>query len=62
VCELVKLYEEELARYRADAPAAAAMATKPLGPLPPGADPAELAAWAVVANVLLNLDAVLTKG
>jgi hypothetical protein len=25
-------------------------------------DPAELAAWTAVANVLLNLDAVLTKG
>ena len=39
-----------------------AMATDPLGPLPPGMDPAELAAWTAVANVLLNLDGVLTKG
>ena len=30
-------------------------------PLPPNADPAELAAWTVVANVLLNLDGVLMK-
>ena len=32
------------------------------GLLPPGMEPAELAAWTTVANVLLNLDAVLTKG
>ena len=30
--------------------------------LPPGIDEPELAAWTVVANVLLNLDGVLTKG
>ena len=29
---------------------------------PADADAAELAAWTVVANVLLNLDGVLTKG
>jgi hypothetical protein len=34
------------------------MATDPLGPLPTSldADVADLAAWTVVANVLLNLD------
>ena len=36
--------------------------TEPLGPLPPGMDAGELAAWTVVANVLLNMDGVLTKG
>lgn len=56
------LYESELARYRADGPAALALATEPLGPLPAGMDAAELAAWTTVANVLLNLDGVLTKG
>ena len=40
---------------------AKALAEKPLGPIPPGADPAEYAAWTVVANVLLNLDETLTK-
>jgi hypothetical protein len=29
--------------------------------LPPGADVADLAAWTVVANVLLNLDEFLMK-
>ena len=58
---LAALYESELANYRADAAAAAKLATEPLGPLPADAGAAELAAWTVVANVLLNLDAVLTK-
>ncbi len=62
VQELVRLYEEELTRYRADAKAAEVLATQPLGPLPPGLGAAEAAAWTVVANVLLNLDGVLTKG
>ena len=44
------------------AQAAVALATEPLGPLPAGMDPADLAAWTTVANVLLNLDGVLTKG
>ena len=59
---LAALYESELANYRTDAAAATKLATEPLGPLPANADAAELAAWTVVANVLLNLDAVLTKG
>ncbi len=58
---LAALYESELATYRADAAGAAKLATEPLGPLPANADAAEMAAWTVVANVLLNLDAVLTK-
>jgi hypothetical protein len=38
------------------------MATEPRGPAPAGVDLAELAAWTVVANVVLNLDEFLTKG
>jgi hypothetical protein len=30
--------------------------------LPAGADAAEVAAWTVVANVLLNLDETITRG
>jgi hypothetical protein len=37
-------------------------ATDPLGPLPAGMEPAELAAWTALANVLVNLDGVFTKG
>lgn len=59
---LLGLYEKELAYYRAHAEDAKKLATDPLGPLPNGLDAAEQAAWTVVANVLLNLDGVLTKG
>jgi hypothetical protein len=59
---ILDLYQTELEHYRKDAKAAMALATEPLGPLPDGMHPAELAAWTVVANVLLNLDGVLMKG
>jgi hypothetical protein len=57
----VFLYEAELADYQADAASALLLATDPLGPLPEGMPAAELAAWTVVANILLNLDGVLMK-
>jgi hypothetical protein len=59
---LVKLHDEVAADYRADAAAAKQMATDPLGapPADVGIDTpeklADLAAWTVVANVILNLD------
>ncbi len=59
---LVALYAAELDRYRQDRAAAVALATDPIGPLPTGMDAAELAAWTAVANVLMNLDSVLSKG
>jgi hypothetical protein len=62
VAVLVDLYKAERSRYAADPEAAKALATEPIGPLPPGSDPAEMAAWTAVANVLLNLDGVLTRG
>ncbi len=62
VAVLVKLFQGELARDRADPAAARALCEQPLGPLPKEMDPAELAAWTTVANVVLNLDAVLVKG
>jgi hypothetical protein len=55
------LFEQTLAGFRNDPAAATKLATEPLGPLPTEVDPAEAAAWTVLANVLLNLDAVLTK-
>ncbi|MES2570665.1 MAG: DUF1553 domain-containing protein, partial [Verrucomicrobiota bacterium] len=61
VAALAELFGNALATYRADAEAAKKLATVPLGALPAGLDPAEAAAWTVVANVLLNLDGVLTK-
>jgi hypothetical protein len=62
VKRVLALFEEERAHYKKDAKAATALATEPRGPLPTGTDPAEAAAWTVVANVLLNLDGVMTKG
>jgi hypothetical protein len=59
---LTALFETEREHYRKDAKAALELATDPLGPLPSGMDAGDLAAWTVVANVLLNLDGVLTKG
>jgi hypothetical protein len=62
VRELVALFNAELEQYRKDPKAATQLATEPLGPLPAGWDAAELAAWTVVGNVLLNLDGVMAKG
>ncbi len=54
---IVALYEGELDHYRQNPQAAAKMAGEVAG----GAEAAELAAWTVVGNVLLNLDETLTK-
>jgi len=59
---LVELYEKELGHYRSDSDSANKLATEPIGQLPGELDAAEAAAWTSVANVLLNLDGVLTKG
>jgi hypothetical protein len=55
---LVNLQQDALDVYRAAPDDAGKMATDPLGPVPPDLDTtvADLAAWTVVANVILNLD------
>jgi hypothetical protein len=58
---LVALYEAEYGRYRTDSQAATALAGEVSGANPTATRVAELAAWTTVANVLLNLDGVLTK-
>jgi hypothetical protein len=58
---LLALYEQAHAGYVADPPSAIQMATEPLGAPPEKADVAELAAWTVVCNVLLNLDEMFMK-
>ena len=60
--ELKRLYESEVTHYRTAEKDAAKLATEPIGALPPGLSAEEAAAWTVVANVLLNLDGVLTRG
>jgi len=59
---LLALYQENLEKYKKDPAAAKAMASAGLPALPKEMDLAELAAWTVVANVLLNLDETITKG
>jgi hypothetical protein len=62
VKQIVELFESERANYVKDGKRALSLATDPLGSLPAGMDAVDSAAWTVVANVLLNLDSVLTKG
>ncbi len=58
---LTKLFEQSRARFSKNLADAKKLATEPLGPLPPGADPVQLAAWTAVGNVLLNLDESLMR-
>ena len=58
---LISLYDATRVRYSADTKLALEMATNPIGPLPEGANAADLATLTVVANVLLNLDETLMK-
>ena len=58
---LVALHDTVLATYRQDEKKAVEMATNPIGPVPKGADVADLAAWTAVANTLLNLDETVMK-
>jgi Protein of unknown function (DUF1549)/Protein of unknown function (DUF1553)/Planctomycete cytochrome C len=59
---LTGLYEANRDKYRKDSAAAKAMAKSAGSEAVPGVDVADLAAWTVVANVLLNLDETITKG
>ena len=56
---LVRAYDVEYAHYQTRLDEAKRLATDPLGDIE-GADYASLAAWTVVANVLLNLDETVT--
>lgn len=55
ITSLVQLYQQELETYKRDSEAAKKLAGS-------ADNAAEMAAWTLVANVLLNLDGVLMKG
>ncbi|HVC94873.1 MAG TPA: DUF1553 domain-containing protein [Pirellulales bacterium] len=61
LARLVRLYERSLARLAQTPEEARRLATEPLGEAPPEMNVAELAAWTVVGNVLLNLDETMMK-
>ncbi len=56
------IYDAQLARFRADATAAADLMAVGEAPRDERFDVCELAAWTMVASTLLNLDETLTKG
>src|SRR5262249_47298682 len=59
---LLKLYHANSENYRKDVTAATPLAKNGLVEIPKDLDVAELAAWTVIANLLLNLDETITKG
>ncbi|MBI4658014.1 MAG: PSD1 domain-containing protein [Verrucomicrobia bacterium] len=59
---LLKFYEQQLRSFERDAGAAEALVSVGLAERPADLDVRQLAAWMMVANVLLNLDEVMTKG
>lgn len=61
IAALTELHEKAVRELRANRDNAKQLAASSELPLPSGADAVELAAWTAIANVLLNLDAVLTQ-
>jgi mono/diheme cytochrome c family protein len=59
---LKRLYEKQLAVYRKDNAAALKLLNVGESPRDQKLDTAELAAWAMVASTILNLDETLTRG
>jgi len=58
---LLELFKKAQQDYAARPKDAQTLATDPLGPVPDGMDPVDLAAWTVVSNVLLNLDEMFAR-
>ncbi len=57
--KLAALYAAAHAQFTQHPEQAKQLATEPIGPLPEGQNAADLAAWTLVCNVLLNLDEFL---
>ena len=62
VLDLAAGFEAMLKVYQASPEAAAALLKVGESPVDPMINAAELAAWTVIANTVLNMDEVLTKG
>jgi hypothetical protein len=62
IAEVVSVYRDHLAEYSREVPAAKKLIA--VGEIQPDSkiNPSELAAWTMVANLLLNLDEVMNKG
>jgi hypothetical protein len=58
---LQPLLDKQLTEYRCDSAAAQALLKIGQSPLPPKANPAELAAWTNIARVILNLHETITR-
>ena len=61
VARLAELWNEAITAFRKNPEEAKKMAEDPIGPIPANSNPAELAAWTVVGNVVLNLDEMFLK-
>ena len=59
---LSRILDANLARFRQNPAAAAKLISVGESPRPADVDPAELAAWTAIGNLLLNLDETITKG
>ncbi len=59
---LLRIYEQQLAKYRENPKAAEKLVSIGESPRPKDVDVSELAAWTAIGNVLLNLDETVTKG
>ncbi len=59
---LVNLYEQQLKSFERDVKSAEELVSQGAAERPASLDVRKLAAWMMVANVLLNLDETLTKG
>ncbi len=58
---LAALYTKTYDRLKQEPDRALPLATDPIGPAPEGSDLVALASWAVVSNVILNLDEIFLK-
>ena len=59
---LLRIAQDQIAVYRRNRAAAAQLLGVGEAARNQGLDSAELAAWTIVANVILNLDETITKG